>query len=176
MIGIDNTLASPSGASVGDTVVFDIDVSLANVPDGSESEVGVEFDSSLLAYMDAEVAGESIAADCSLYNAGLLVCTFGAQANDFSFDVLFEALAPTDAAATHATVVATEAGVAGPASAEVDILGQTGAVDDVALPNLGDGSAAGATGTYAMGGLMALAALLLGSLGVRTAAARRRNQ
>ena len=61
------------------------------------------------------------------------------------------------------------------ANAEVDILGA--GVDDVALPNLGDGSAAGTTGTYAMGGLMALAALLLGSsLGVRTAAARRRNQ
>ena len=174
VIGVENTLASDNGASVGDTVVFDIDVSLENVPSDSESEVGVEFDSSLLAYSGAEVGGTSIASNCSLYNAGLVVCSFGAQSTDFTFDVLFEALAPTASAATHATVLATTVGVAGPAVADAEILGS--GVDDVPLPNLGDGSSAGSTSSYLMAGLLALVAMVLGTLGVRTAASRRTSQ
>ena len=172
-IGVDNTLASASSASVGDTVVFDIDVSLQNIPSGSESEVAVEFDSSQLAYVDAQVSGMSIAEGCSLFSAGLLVCSFGAQSSDFTFDVLFEALAPTASAATHATVLATTVGIAGPAVADAEILGQTGAVDDVPLPNLGDGSSAGSTASYAMAGMLAVVAIVLGTLGVRAAAGRR---
>jgi hypothetical protein len=166
-IAIANTRTSPSPATIGDTVVFRIDVSLTDVPLTNEAEVLVTFDDTHLDYVGA------LTSDCALFSVGI-VCDFGSATAGFSFDLDFTALAVTDSTVTDATLGADYDGpgagapaTAGPASADVAIVDVAG----IQLPPLGDGSSQGsnpgagwllaALGLVAIGGVTGAGAGLI---------------
>ena len=159
-IAIGNSRTSPSPATIGDEVIFRIDVTLTDVPLTNEAEVMITFDDSHLAYVGA------LSSDCSLASVGI-VCDFGLASADFSFDLDFTALEVTTSTSTNATLGADFDGagpgaaeVAGPAPADVAIVD----VEGIQLPPLGDGSAGvGATGSRPLG-VIALAVLALGAV------------
>ncbi|MDA0351699.1 MAG: hypothetical protein O3A10_05770 [Chloroflexi bacterium] len=94
-VGIDNTLASPNPARVGETVSFRVDVAL-DVPAANTADVEYTFDDSELKYLGASWNGISLS-QCSLTGAGVIDCAFGMVSIDFSFELTFEALKTADA-------------------------------------------------------------------------------
>ena len=171
-IGIANTRTSPSPASVGDTVVFRIDVSLTDVPLANEAEVLVTYDDAHLEYVGA------LTSECGLTSVGI-VCDFGPATAGFSFDLDFTALAVTDATATNATLGADYDGAgagapvtAGPATAEVAIIDVAG----IQLPPLGDGSSTlqGGGSSGWLTGIVGVVVIGVAA-GATLGAARRRN-
>lgn len=171
-IGIANTRTSASPANVGDTVVFRIDVSLADVPATNEAEVLITYDDTLLEYVG------TLTSQCALFPVGI-VCDFGTASAGFSFDLDFTALAATASTATNATLGADYDGAgpgaaetAGPAPAEVAIVDVAG----IQLPPLGDGSVSSLGGSTTTGPLAAaLGVIVLGIVtGAGFGASRRR--
>lgn len=170
-IGIANTRTSPSPANVDDTVVFRIDVSLADVPVTNEAEVLVTFDDAHLEYIGA------LTSACTLFPVGI-VCDFGPATAGFSFDLDFTALEVTPSTATNATLGADYDGAgpgaaetAGPATADVAIV----AVEGIQLPPLGDGSAGTLASTTTTGPLLAIIGIVaFGAVGGAGLGIRRR--
>lgn len=164
VIGINNTRTSPSPANVDDTVVFRIDVSLADVPLANEAEVLITFDDGHLDYIG------SLTSECTLFPIGV-VCDFGPATTGFSFDLDFTALEVTPSTATDATLGADYDGAgpgaaetAGPATADVAIVD----VEGIQLPPLGDGSASDLAATGGFGPLVGVLGIIV--LGAVTAA------
>ena len=158
VIGIDNERISDSPAFVGETVIFNIPVTLEEVPNVTTAVVLVQYDAVFLDFQQATLAGDPLAL-CEDAAPGIVRCEFGNQAGSYSFHAHFEALAVTESTATHASLQADfdadgpgAPGMAGPATADVAI------VDLVGLPDVGDGS------TLDQGGVSgsAIAVLVLG--------------
>ena len=140
VIGIDNERITDSPAFIGETVIFNIPVTLEEVPDVTTAVVFVEYDAGFLDFQQATQDGSALAF-CVDAAPGLVRCDFGNQAANFSFHAHFEALAVTESTATDASLQADfdadgpgAPGMAGPATADVAI------VDDPGLPDVGDGS------------------------------------
>jgi len=171
VIDINNTRTSPSPANVGDTVVFRIDVALADVPLTNEADVLITFDDTHLEYVG------SITSACVLFPVGI-VCDFGPATAGFSFDLDFTALEVTPSTATDATLGSDYDGAgpdpaetAGPATASVAIVD----VEGIQLPPLGDGTAAALGSTAGSGPLAGvLGIVLLGAVTGAGFGARRR--
>jgi hypothetical protein len=148
-VGIDNTLASPNPARVGEEVTFRVDVTL-DVPAENTADVQYTFDDSELEYLSASF-GDIPLSQCVLSGPGVIDCAFGTSSIDFSFDLHFEALKEADASTTAASLSSDPDAdgpegpiAAGPALADVDIIAISGSV-----PDTGDGSViAGSTTSY----------------------------
>ena len=174
-VGIDNTRTSPSPTLVGTGVTFRKDVTLTDVPGTNVANVMVEFDPMYLHFINASQGG-SLIANCTLQEAGVIICLFGVQDADFSFDVHYTALVVTESTETHATLFADFDGAgpdgdvtAGPATDDVAIID----VEGIELPPLGDGSMATPAGGIAPLMLAGLAVLLGTLLGGGAGALRR---
>jgi hypothetical protein len=103
-------------------VTFRKDVTLTDVP---STNVMVEFDPAYLHFINASLGG-SLIANCTLQEAGGIMCLFGVQDADFSFDVHDTALVVTESTATYATLFADFDG----ASPDADVTASP-ATDDV---------------------------------------------